>query len=197
MKTVATALLTGAADNSGYIPSSPKPRGRWPTVCHQYFGIRTDLDATKWGEAGQINPFAYSAEVMRPVHLDYMREAKQPKGIWLANNYLISRGSSAPGTPGKPLVSVVALSRTPLVSMSSEDNGLGTLGDKIHPSALEQGFEGETHHSNPAPLRKDRMLYAMCDGSVQVMPDFWPYREPEPWRYFHPLGRDAPASEVP
>jgi prepilin-type N-terminal cleavage/methylation domain-containing protein len=200
MKTVATALLTGAGENRGFLPSSPSTRGRWPTAAHQYFGIRTDLDATKWGEAGQINPFAYSAEVMRPVHLDHMREAKQPKGIWLVNNRLLWRGTSIEGgVPPMPLHSVVAPSKTPLVSMSSEDNGLGTLGDKIHPSALEQGFEGETHHSNPAPLRKGRMLYAMCDGSVQVMPDFWPFQDPEwpePWKAFHPLGKNAPASDA-
>lgn len=203
VRAVANALLLGAMDNKGYLPSRPNTRGRWPTAAHQYFEIRNDLDWKKWGDAGQINPIAYSAEVMRPVHLDHMRQAMldgsrptSPAGIWLVNNYLLWRGKSeAGGTAPMPLLSVVNPSKTPLVSMSSEDNGLGTTGLGIHPSAREQEFEGETHPGGPAPLRNGRMLYVMCDGSVQSMSDFWPFREAEPWRYFHPLGQEAPASD--
>jgi prepilin-type N-terminal cleavage/methylation domain-containing protein len=210
MKTVATALITGAGENRGFIPSSPSTRGRWPTAAHQYFGIRTDLDATKWGDAGVINPIAYTAEVMRPVQLDHMRRAmlagttsSGPVGIWLVNNRLIWRGTSvAGGIQPMPLHSVVAPSKTPLVSMSSADNGLGTSGKAVHLSAREQGFQGQTENAGPAPAQtgKGKMPYIMCDGSAQTLPDFWPFQDPEwpePWRAFHPLGKNAPASDAP
>jgi type II secretory pathway pseudopilin PulG len=208
MKNVATALLSGAGDNNGFIPSRPNTRGRWPTAAHREFGIRTDLDASRWGDAGVINQSSYTAEVMRPVKLDPMRKAMLdgsrsigPVGIWLVNNRLIWRGTTETPT-GKPmpLHSVTDPSRTPLVCMSSEDNGLGTFGKAIHPSAREQGFKGSTDHTGPAPIGKGNMLYVMCDGSVQSMPDFWPFRNPawpEPWKAFHPLGKDAPASDAP
>ena len=208
MKTVATALLTGAGENRGFLPSSPSTRGRWPTAAHQYFGIRTDLDASKWGEAGVINPIAYTAEVMRPVQLDHMRRAmlagtrsSGPVGIWLVNNRLIWRGTSvAGGIQPMPLHSVVSPSKTPLVSMSSEDNGLGTSGKAVHLSAREQGFQGQTENAGPAPMGNGKMPYVMVDGSAQTMPDFWPFQDPEwpePWKAFHPLGKNAPASDAP
>jgi prepilin-type N-terminal cleavage/methylation domain-containing protein len=208
MKTVATALLTGAGENRGFLPSSPSTRGRWPTAAHQYFGIRTDLDASKWGDAGLINPIAYTAEVMRPVQLDHMRKAMLagsatvgPVGIWLVSNRLIWRGTtvSSNGMP-MPLHSVVAPSKTPLVSMPSEDNGLGTWGKAVHPSAREQGFTGQTDSIGPAPAGNGKMFYVMCDGSAQTLPDFWPFQDsewPEPWKAFHPLGKNAPASDAP
>jgi Tfp pilus assembly protein PilE len=209
MKTVATALLTGAGENRGFIPSSSSTRGRWPTAAHQYFGIRTDLDASNWGQAAQINQSSYIAEVMRPVQLDHMRKAMLdgsrpigPVGIWLVNNHLIARGTSAAGgIPAKPLVAVVAPSKTPLVAMSSEDNGLGTTGLTIHTSAAAQGFTGETSNGGPAPALtgKGNMPYIMCDGSAQTLPDFWPFQDPEwpePWKAFHPLGKNAPASDA-
>ena len=210
MKTVATALITGAGENRGFILSSSSTRGRWPTANHQYFGIRTDLDWRNWGQAAEINQSSYAAEVMRPVQLDHMRKGMLdgsrpvgPVGIWLVNNHLIARGTSvAGGIPGKPLASVVAPSRTPLVAMSSEDNGLGTTALTIHTSAAAQGFTGETSNGGPAPTQtgKGKMPYIMCDGSAQTLPDFWPFQDPEwpePWRAFHPLGKNAPASDAP
>jgi prepilin-type N-terminal cleavage/methylation domain-containing protein len=208
MKEVATALLTGAVDNNGFIPSRPSTRGRWPTAAHREFGIRTDLAASDWGQAAQINQSSYTAEVMRPVQLDYMRKAMldgstaiSPQGIWLVNNRLVWRGTveTAAGKP-MPLHSVTDTSKTPLISMPSDNNGLSNPGKAIHPSALKQGFKGSTDISGPAPLRKGNMIYVMCDGSAQTIPDFWPFRDPrwpEPWRAFHPLGKDAPASDAP
>jgi hypothetical protein len=208
MKAVATALITGAGENRGFLPSSPSTRGRWPTAAHQYFGIRTDLDASNWGQAAQINQSSYTAELMRPAQLDHMRKAMLagttttgPTGIWLVNNYLVWRGTSvAGGIAPKSLISVIAPSKTPLVGMSSEDNGLGLNGTKIHPSASAQGFTGQTDKAGPAPVGKGKMFYVMCDGSAQTLPDFWPFQDPEwpePWRAFHPLGKNAPASDAP
>jgi len=206
MKTVGTALLAGAADNRGYIISWPSTRGRWPTANHKYFGIRTDLDATRWGDGGVINPIAYTAEVMRPVHLDYMRKEMLdgtrpagPVGIWLLNYWFLANGKTAPPAfPPKPLMSVVSPSSTPLLGMSSEDNGLGLTGKAIHPSAREQGFKGQSDASGgPAPRSGGRMFYLMCDGSFQAMPDFWPFNESAPWKFFHPLGDQAPESDAP
>jgi hypothetical protein len=40
----------------------------------------------------------------------------------------------------------------------------------------------------------------MCDGSAQILPDFWPFQDPEwpePWKAFHPLGKNAPAGDAP
>jgi Tfp pilus assembly protein PilE len=210
MKTVATALLAGAGENRGFILSGPNARSRWPTANHQYFGIRTDLDWRNWGQAGTINTNSYTAEVMRPVQLDHVRKAMldgsrpvQPVGIWLVNDHLIWRGTSLPGTPPKgPLALVVAPSKTPLVAMSSEDNGLGTTALTIHTSAAAQGFTGETSNKGPAPALtgKGRMPYIMCDGSAQTLPDFWPFQDPEwpePWKAFHPRGKDAVSSDAP
>lgn len=214
MKNVATALLAGAGENRGFIPSRSEgfdtlSRGRWPTAAHHYFGIRTDLDASNWGQALEINQSSYTAEVMRPVQLDHMRKAMldgsrtlSPQGVWLVNSKLLwHNGSSvAIATPPKPLVAVVAPSKTPLVSMPSEDNGLNHLGKAIHPSARKQGFTGPTDKTGPAPLGKGKMFYVMCDGSAQTLPEFWPFQDPEwpePWKAFHPLGKNAPASDAP
>ena len=196
MKTVATALLAGAAENQGRILSSSSTRGRWPTANHQYFGIRPDLNWENWGQAQQINHSSYSAEVMRPVQLEKMRRAMiagttnfSPVGIWLVNNWLIARGDNAAnGIPAMPLISVLAPSKTPLVAMSSEDHGLGTSAAAIHYSATNQGFSGRTTNGGPAPIRNRKMPYVMCDGSAQTRDDFWPFRESEPWRSFHPQG---------
>lgn len=208
MKTVATALITGAGENRGLLPSSPSTRGRWPTAAHQYLGIRTDLDASNWGQALEINQSSYAAEVMRPVQLDHMRKAMlngsrslSPQGIWLVNNSLIWRGKSAAGgIAPKPLVAVVAPSKTPFLGMPAQDNGLGTSAKGIHPSASAQGFTGQTHSTGPAPIAKGKMFYVMCDGSAQTPPDFWPFQDPEwpePWKAFHPLGKNAPAGDAP
>jgi prepilin-type N-terminal cleavage/methylation domain-containing protein len=208
MKNVAAALITGAGENRGFLPSSPSTRGRWPTAAHQYLGIRTDLDASNWGQAAQINQSSYTAEVMRPVHLAHMRKAMldgsrtlSPQGIWLVNNSLIWRGQSAAGgIAPKPLVAVVAPSKTPFLGMPAEDNGLGTSAKGIHPSASAQGFTGQTDITGPAPIAKGKMFYVMCDGSAQTLPDFWPFQDPEwpePWKAFHPLGKNAPASDAP
>jgi type II secretory pathway pseudopilin PulG len=121
MKTVATALLAGAAVNNGYIPSRPSTRGRWPTAAHQYFGIRTDLNSENPAEALEINQSSYTAEVMRPVHLDKMRKDMiagttilSPVGTWLINANFVWQGTVETTNRPKPMISVVALSKTPL-----------------------------------------------------------------------------------
>lgn len=209
MKTVATALITGAGENRGFVPSFHSASGRWPVRAHRYFGIRPDLDAAgSSAHAALVKESAYVAEVMRPVQLDHMRKAildgskaSNPQGIWLVNRHLIWNGTVYnPAQQPMLLLSVTSPSKTPLVSMSSEDNGIGTFGDKIHPSAKGHGFEGETDNKGPAPLGNGKMLYGMCDGSVQILPDFWPFQDPEwpePWKAFHPLGKSAPASDAP
>jgi prepilin-type N-terminal cleavage/methylation domain-containing protein len=205
MKTVATALLAGAAENQGRILSSSSTRGRWPTANHQYFGIRTDLNWENSAPAAEINQSSYIAEVMRPAHLEKMRKSMvagtttlSPVGIWLVNGWLTARGANAQsGIPAKPLISVLAPSKTPLVAMPSEDNGLWTTAAGIHPSAASQGFTGRTDNTGPAPIRNRKMLYVMCDGSAQTRDDFWPFRESEPWRSFHPQGSQADPSEAP
>lgn len=63
---------------------------------------------------------------------------------------------------------------------------------------LKEGFTRPPHEATP--LGNGKMLYGMCDGSVQILPDFWPFQDPEwpePWKAFHPLGKSAPASEAP
>jgi len=209
MKTVATALITGAGENRGFVPSFHSGDGRWPVRAHHYFGIRPDLDAAgSSAQAAQVRESAYVAEVMRPVQLDPVRKAMldgsrpvQPVGIWLVNRHLTWNGTVYnPAQQPMSLLSVTSPSKTPLVSMSSEDNGIGTFGEKIHPSAKGHGFEGKTDNKGPAPLGNGKMLYGMCDGSVQILPDFWPFQDPEwpePWKAFHPLGKSAPASEAP
>jgi len=195
MKTVATALLAGAADNNGYIPSRPSTRGRWPTAAHQYFGIRTDLNSENPAEALEINQSSYTAEVMRPAHLEKMRKSMiagttilSPVGTWLINANFVWQGTVETTNRPKPMISVVALSKTPLVAMSSADHGLWTSAAGIHPSAASQGFTGRTDNTGPAPIRNRKMLYVMCDGSAQTRDDFWPFRETNPSRFFDPQG---------
>jgi prepilin-type N-terminal cleavage/methylation domain-containing protein len=208
MKAVATALITGAGENRGVIPSGSAQSERWPILAHKYLGIREDLDASRSAAAArEVRDFAYTAEIMRPVQLDYMRKAMldgsrtlSPQGIWLVNNHLVARGTRSPGIPAKRLITVVAPSKTPLVSMPAEDNGLGTSAKGIHPSASAQGFTGQTDQAGPTPVGKGKMFYVMCDGSAQILPDFWPFQDPEwpePWKAFHPLGKNAPAGDAP
>ena len=209
MKTVATALITGAGENRGFVPSFHSASGRWPVRAHRYFGIRPDLDAaSSSAHAAQDRESAYVAEVMRPVQLDPMRKAildgskaSSPQGIWLVNRHLVWNGTAYnPAQQPMSLLSVTSPSKTPLVCMPSENNGLGTFGEKIHPSAKAHGFKDKTDNTGPAPLGNGKMLYGMCDGSVQTLPDFWPFQDPEwpePWKAFHPLGKDAPAGDAP
>ena len=221
MKTVGTALLTGAAENRGFIPSVANRRGRWPAAAHQYLGIRPDVSpysgqmpnlfAAQPDLANLVTSNARTAEILRPVQFDHIRKASiasgitEYEGVWLINNNLVWIGTNPNDATKKPmpLLSIVAPSKTPLLGMPSTNNGIG-IGERrnvrVHSSARAQGFTGPTDDKGPAPVAKGKMFYVMCDGSAQTLPDFWPFQDPEwpePWKAFHPLGKNAPASDAP
>ena len=222
MKTVGTALLTGAAEHRGYIPSAPHTRGRWMYAAHQYLGIRPEANllggqmpvSTVNGDVGrEIARDVFTAKFMRPAHLDHITksmlagsEAPSLRGVWMVNRQLLWSGTAypQPGTPQWedaapfPLLRVVAPSKTPLIAMSSTNSYHVFNGEAVDFSARAQGFKGKTAEEgvgeSPAPINQGKMFYVMCDGSARILPDFWPFQEPEwpePWKAFHPYGKDA------
>jgi prepilin-type N-terminal cleavage/methylation domain-containing protein len=229
MKTVGTALLTGASEHRGYIPSTPQSRGRWMYAAHQYLGIRPEANLLRGqmpllealpNVGREIARDLFTAKFMRPAQLDHITKSmlagsEEPgsKGVWMVNRQLLWSGNKGLPAPGSktwtdtvplPLHSVVAPSKTPLIAMSSTNAIHVMTGKAIDFSARAQGFKGKTANEGegqcPVPISKGRMFYVMCDGSAQILPDFWPFQDPEwpePWKAFHPLGKNAPASDAP
>jgi prepilin-type N-terminal cleavage/methylation domain-containing protein len=225
MKTVGTALLTGASEHRGYLPSAPHKRGRWMYAAHQYLGIRPDASLSTGqmpqlavnGDAGrQIARDLFTAKFMRPAQLDHITKSMlagsvEPgmRGVWLVNRQLLWSGTTYPQSGSAqwanaapfPLHSIVAPSKTPLLAMSSTNSSHVMNGGAIDASAGAQGYQGATAQgAGPTPVKDGKMFYVMCDGSTQTLPDFWPFQDPEwpePWKAFHPLGKNAPASDAP
>jgi len=198
MRQCGIAIHTYTSERNGEVYSLYQPTRRWPQLVADQMGM--DLSS---GTTTQQYERVYREKVWRSADLDplvvKMQEGSMPVsnlGVFLMNQFFTNY--PAGNTAYRWRLNMVSEpSKTPLLAPAAENSGwfLNVAANAPGTKATAAGYAGATNAQGPSPDRKGRITYLMCDGSIQVRENFWPFKDsqwPTPWKAFHPRGKDAP-----
>lgn len=190
MRTIGQGLSLHATANNGSLMALFSPTRRWPNLIGPLLNW-TDPQAPHVQQYNQV----HRMKEIRPARFDdlsaEMQSGQRPisnLGVFGLNNFLAGRGTAHTAWH---LIHIDNPSDTPLLSAVSRNWGTHVEPDGIAPEAVGMGFSGPSHAGGPLPEADGQIIYLMADLSIQRRENFWPFNQPEPWRYFHPLRNNA------